>query len=411
LSAREADPSRPNLLFLTPTLPHTTGTGSAIRAGVALQTLSRHFNVYVLHANLWAWHSANFHTEYVERHSIRYVQYERDNGDLPMPQILNDHFAGVRFQAIHTFRLSMARAALAVVSLQRGHHTLAVIDLDDDECQRSERFFELREEAGETVRAEFEREELPRLRTWERMLVPRFQSICLAAEQDCKRIAKRYAGASVTHLPNAVFLPRATPPPRSLNAPHVLLFVGTLDYLPNEDGVHYFCTRILPLVRQRCSEPVRVRLVGANPAPRVTQLGRNPDVEVLANVPDLAPYYAEAAVVVVPLRAGSGTRIKILEAFGYRRPVVSTTIGAEGLGVTNGEQLLIADDPEPFAEGCVRLLEDSTLSAALTASARDWLLANHSLDRVESVIRSLYEPVLKRYETMTPRAWPQPPGQ
>jgi glycosyltransferase involved in cell wall biosynthesis len=394
LSASERNSCRPNLLFLTPTLPHTTGTGSAIRAGVTLEALARHFNVYVLHAELWGWHAASFNTEFVRRHSAHYVYYVPQNGELPMPQILAEHFAGIRFQAIHTFRLVMARAAVAVM-LQHGKpQPLAVIDLDDDECQRSERFLLLREEAGEVARAQVERKELPQVRVLERVLVPRFQSICLAAQEDCERIGKRYPGPRVVHLPNAVFSPRAAPPAPTAGSARALLFVGTLDYLPNEDGVHYFCTQILPLVRERCPPGVHVRLVGAHPRDRVTNLSRDPGVEVLANVPDVAQYYADAGVVIVPLRAGSGTRIKILEAFSYRRPVVSTTIGAEGLSVANGQQLLIADQPEAFADACVRLMEDPELAATIAASAWDWLLANHSIDRVESVLRSLYEPVL-----------------
>jgi glycosyltransferase involved in cell wall biosynthesis len=183
-----------------------------------------------------------------------------------------------------------------------------------------------------------------------------------------------------------------------------LLFIGTLNYPPNEDAVGHFCSDILPLIRRKFLHPVRIRIVGAVPSPGIVLLSRRyPDVEVVANVPDLAPYYAEADVVIVPLRAGSGTRIKILEAFSFGRPVVSTTIGAEGLALKNREQLLIADEPEAFAGACVELLEDPALCARITKSAQTWLLAHHSLDRVTGVIRSLYAPVLS--PSVTESAW------
>lgn len=107
-------------------------------------------------------------------------------------------------------------------------------------------------------------------------------------------------------------------------------------------------------------------------------------------VPDVAPEYEKAAVVVVPLRAGSGTRIKILEAFSFRRPVVSTSIGAEGLGVRHEQELLIADTPEQFAAACARLLTDAQLRNRLVESAYSFFRADYSVDRARSVLRSIY---------------------
>jgi glycosyltransferase involved in cell wall biosynthesis len=385
--------SRPNLLFLTPTLPLTTGTGSSIRAGVTLEALARHFNVYVFHAELWGWLDM-FTTDFVKERAARYVCYRPPNGELPMPEIMSEHFAGVRFQAIHTFRLIMARAAVSVLFQSGQPQPHAVIDLDDDECHRSERFLELREAAGESQRAQQERRELPALRTLERMFVPRFQAICLAAREDCERVSQRYPGRRFAQLPNAIF-PRPGLPAHGYSARvPTLLFVGKLDYLPNEDGVRHFCAEILPLL-QKASGPLRIRLVGANPTPGVKALVRHPYVEVLGDVPDLTPYYADADVVIVPLRAGSGTRIKILEAFTFRRPVVSTTIGATGLDLTSGKQLLLADEPQQFANACVRLMGDATLRGDITESAWRWLQANHSIDSVDAVIQSLYAPVLE----------------
>jgi len=386
---------RPNLLFLTPTLPHTTGTGSSIRAGVTVDALARHFNVYVFHAELWGWHDMIFNADFVRQRAARYVYHKLHDSELRMPELLREHFAGVRFQAIHTFRLVMARAAISAWVQAGRPHPYAVIDLDDDECLRSEHFHKLWEEAGETGRAAREREELPRLRMWERMFVPRFQAICLAAREDCERMRRRYPDGRFEHLPNAIFPPANLPALAASNRPPTLLFVGKLDYLPNEDGADYFCTQILPVLLRKSSGPVRVRLAGAKPTDRILRLIRHPGVEVLGDVPDLAPYYSDADVVIVPLRAGSGTRIKILEAFSFRRPVVSTTTGAAGLDLTAGRELLIADEPELFASACLRLITDARLRANITAAASAWLQARHSIDSVDAVVQSLYEPVLK----------------
>jgi len=396
---------RPNLLFLTPTLPHTTGTGSAIRAGITVEALARHFNVYVFHAELWGWHDRTFKTDFVRQRAARYVHYRLQDGEIPMPAILSEHFAGIRFHAIHTFRLVMARAAVSVLFQTDRPRPYAIIDLDDDECLRSERFHKLWEGAGDAGRALQEREELPRLKMLERMFVPRFQAVCLATREDCDKFSQRYPDARFAHLPNAIFPPTSLPRPGSPERPPTLLFVGKLDYLPNEDGADHFCTRILPVLLQKSPGPVRVRIVGTNPSDRVMRLISHPGVEVLADVPDLAPYYADADVVIVPLRAGSGTRIKILEAFSFRRPVVSTSMGAAGLDLTGGEELLIADDPEKFADACLRLMADADLAAKLTDAAGTWVQSQHSIDRVDAVIQSLYEPVLKTQSGAALDAW------
>jgi glycosyltransferase involved in cell wall biosynthesis len=386
---------RPNLLMFTPTLPHTTGTGSAIRAGVTLEALARHFNVHVFHANLWGWQDKTFKTDFVLDRSTRYVCYTPEDDELPMPEILSQHFAGVQFQAIHTFRLVMARAAVSVLFQSGRPYPHAVIDLDDDECRRSKRFLELREASGDAERAERERRQIPRLHLLERMFVPRFQAICLAAREDCESVRQRYPGQRFAHLPNAIFPTPSLPSTQSPGRPITFLFVGTLNYLPNEDAVHYFCSEVLPVLRAKCPGSVRIRLVGADPSTRVLDLSRHAGVEVLGNEPQLAPHYADADAVIVPLRAGSGTRIKILEAFSFRKPVVSTTVGAAGLDLTNGQELLLADGPEAFADACVRLLADAALRARITNSACAWLQQHHSIDRVDAVLQSLYEPVLE----------------
>jgi glycosyltransferase involved in cell wall biosynthesis len=109
-------------------------------------------------------------------------------------------------------------------------------------------------------------------------------------------------------------------------------------------------------------------------------------MQLIGAVANLAPEYASAGMLVVPLRAGSGTRIKILEAFQHRTPVVSTTKGAEGLAVTNGEHLLIADTPEEFAAACLRLSTDDDLCRRLTERAHAWVVQHHSIDTVRKIL-------------------------
>jgi len=167
-----------------------------------------------------------------------------------------------------------------------------------------------------------------------------------------------------------------------------------LYYAPNADGICYFCERVLPLIQEMAETPISLQVVGADPLRRVALLDRNPAVTIHVNVPSVAPFYHQADLCIVPLRAGSGTRIKILEAFSFRRPVVSTRLGAEGLAVADGEHLLLADEPEAMARACLTMLEDRESRDRMVGSAYQWVLENHSVASVEAAMDSIYRPVL-----------------
>jgi polysaccharide biosynthesis protein PslH len=150
----------------------------------------------------------------------------------------------------------------------------------------------------------------------------------------------------------------------------ILLFQGSMDWYPNRDAVRFFAQTILPLVRAECPN-VRFIAAGRNPAADfVAELSGSCGIEFTGTVPDMRPYLSAATVVVVPLRLGSGTRIKILEACAAGRPVVSTGVGAEGLALEEGKEIILADDPAEFARSVVTLLRDPARREAIAGSAR-----------------------------------------
>ena len=159
-------------------------------------------------------------------------------------------------------------------------------------------------------------------------------------------------------------------------------------YAPNSDAARWLVKTIAPLIRADRPD-VTVRLVG-DPDNQVSKLDNPPLVSVAGRVPSMQPELEAADLVAVPLRYGSGTRVKILEAFAHRIPVVSTTIGAEGLNVRSGTHLLIADDPETFAKACVTLLEDTQLRKALTEAAHAEFLAHHHWGIARESIRDVF---------------------
>lgn len=180
-------------------------------------------------------------------------------------------------------------------------------------------------------------------------------------------------------VPNGVDVEELKPTPEP-DGPPTLLFTGTMNHPPNSEGVEWFVREILPRVPEA---PLLV--VGRNPPESVTKLASN-RVEVTGAVPDVRPYFQQATVVVVPLLAGGGTRLKILEAFAAGRAVVSTSIGAEGLEVEHEKHLLTADGATEFADATARLLGDRALRERLTTEARrlvedryDWRILGEQL--------------------------------
>jgi glycosyltransferase involved in cell wall biosynthesis len=193
----------------------------------------------------------------------------------------------------------------------------------------------------------------------------------VCSELDRRRLSR----PGVRVLPNGYELPpgaaavTALPAAPAAEGP-VLLFIGLLTYEPNRDAVAFFAREVFPLVRARRPD-ARFRVVGDHGGQSVIPAGRSVGVEVTGEVPDVTAELATASVVVVPVRFGGGTRIKVLEAFAHGVPVVSTTVGCEGLDVEDGRHVLLADDPRALAANCLALLEDADRRAMLSSHARD----------------------------------------
>jgi glycosyltransferase involved in cell wall biosynthesis len=164
-----------------------------------------------------------------------------------------------------------------------------------------------------------------------------------------------------------------------------------MDWLPNIDGMTWFLEEILPLIRHRrpdCS----VAIVGRKPPQSLLDRATaDKRLRVTGTIPDIRPWLWGARVSIVPLRIGGGTRLKIYEAMAARAPVVSTTVGAEGLDVQHGDNILLADDPAAFAECCLGLLADDERRRRIASAARDHVLRNYSWDGVARVFEGILE--------------------
>jgi glycosyltransferase involved in cell wall biosynthesis len=234
----------------------------------------------------------------------------------------------------------------------------AVVDLDDLEDQKA---IERRDVA--TGRHAYElRVDAARWERWQRGLARRAVSVAVCSEQDRARVG----------YPNAIVIPNGYEPAgrvdRAPADPPRILLQGKLVRPPLFDAATVLASEILPSIRRRVPD-TGLDLVGTADR-RVHALAERDGVRVHGRVPSMGPYLSSAALVAVPMRWGSGTRIKILEAFAHGIPVVASAIGAEGLDVEDGRHLLIADDPDAFADACVRVLTDPRLAESLTTEAR-----------------------------------------
>jgi len=188
------------------------------------------------------------------------------------------------------------------------------------------------------------------------------------SDLDRSRLLQNNPNLPITVVPNGVdldyFRPMAQPEQRQ----HVV-FTGSMDWRPNQDAARYFVGEILPLLH-RVRPEIECTFVGRSPPADIQALAAAPGVRITGTVDDVRPYVEGAAVYVVPLRIGGGSRLKILEALAMRRAVVSTSVGAEGLDVVSGRHVVLADDPGAFAESVLQLLDDPKRCLELAIEGR-----------------------------------------
>jgi glycosyltransferase involved in cell wall biosynthesis len=168
-----------------------------------------------------------------------------------------------------------------------------------------------------------------------------------------------------------------------------LVFTGTMDFRPNVDAVLWFAREVWPSVKAAIPDAHLV-IVGQRPHVRLNVLENDPLIIITGGVEDARPYIAGATVVVIPLRMGGGTRLKLLEAFALQAPVVSTTLGAEGFDVTSGQELLLADDAGSFAQSIVELINDRARATALGQAGRSLAVDRYDWQRIVPMFEEVY---------------------
>ncbi len=241
--------------------------------------------------------------------------------------------------------------------------------------------------------------EAPRIARWQAALMPRMAATLVCSAVDAMHLARQAPGARLEVIDNSVDTGEFHPPDGPRSGEH-LLFAGTLSYLPNVDGLGYFMREVWP--RLRAARPgLALRLVGTRPGKAARAFAAQPGVQLVGHVPGMAAEMA-AGILVCPIRVASGTRIKLLEAMACGMPIVSTTLGIEGLPLQDGRELLLADDPQRFAEAALRLLSDAPLRARLGEAGRQFVERQNSLAAVGEKLVQVYASVAAGHQGPSP---------
>lgn len=249
--------------------------------------------------------------------------------------------------------------------------------------------------AAHPIKRTYMRQQWRRMLRHERAECRRFDHVVAVSPQDAEIFMRDFALPGVSHVPTGVDTDFFRPSGENVRNPRELVFTGSMDWMPNADAIHWFAQEILPRIRTRIPD-VSLTVVGRNPPASVRELSdTGVGVTVTGSVPDVRPYLERAAVFVVPIRIGGGTRLKIFEAMGMELPVVSTTVGAEGLPVRPGVDILIADEPQAFADAVVGLLEVPARGACIGQAAAAAVRAEFGWDAVAVRFAEICERVLE----------------
>lgn len=294
--------------------------------------------------------------------------------------------ASVRFDVVHADQLNMAQYALRVPGVCKVLDTHNALWL-------------LYKRLWQTMKNGPQKWLLGRdwrlLKRYEARMCQNFDQVMAVSEEDRSALVEAVSGLpSGSHLPNITVIPIAVdtdqqkPIQRNPGANHIL-YMGTMYWPPNIDGVFWFIRQVLPLIREQWPGLI-FDVVGARPPQELLKLsGDDSGICVTGYVKDTAPYLAQAGAMVIPLRAGGGMRVKILEALAYGLPMVSTSLGCEGIALQDGRDILIADTPHEFAQATLRLLKDRSLADQLGRNGRelvvstyDYRIACRPLDKV-----------------------------
>lgn len=403
---------RPKILYISNEVPDPDGSGSQRRAATHFLALERLGEVTLIVPPLDGkpMKLGNVQTVYEREPTMAEDRFWRHEGAQssikrafhalrklnfvdararPADRIRFQAMLALRFDLVFAFRLRSVVWWESISGRAHPAHGARVVDFDDIESLVFQKKIE--SEHSCFWKWKFARE-LAWLQATEKRVARQSDALCLCSEIDINRMMA-LTGKTAWKIPNAVHFPAARGEPDSNSG--AILFVGTLSYFPNEQGILWFVNNVWPMVQNAVGGQAHLHIVGLRPPPSLLALGDTPGITVTGNAPSVLPHYEQAQIVIAPLHAGSGTRIKLIEAASFGRAIVTTTLGCEGLGFVDGVHAEIADDPVEFAQRVVALSRDPERRARLANAARDYAQRHFSVEKVatdlEARLRTLID--------------------
>ena len=412
----ELNDFRMNILFLTQILPYPPNSGPKVKTWHVLRYLADCGHNITLVSfvrpeelpyieevkkvcaavhTIPVWRSKIADLYYFLRSQITGRPFLVERDDQPgMRSLVNRIVSSESVDVIHADQLTMAQFAFPL-PIQNGNSPSLIFDAHNAVWTITER---MKENSAFYLKLPLALE-TKRIKYYEASIVRDFDATLAVTEPD--RLALLHAihqqnfdgRMPISVIPIAVDTQLIKPVQQVSDSLNILT-MGTLYYPPNADGIRWFIQQVFPLIRQQVPG-VQLTIVGKNPPKDFIKLASDPVSGIVTTgfVPDLDPYFAESAVTVIPVRAGGGMRVRILEAFARAAPVVTTTVGVEGIDARSGVEVLIADSPEEFAGAVVSVLNDKDLRERLSANGRrlveekyDWKVV---LKELENVYRKL----------------------
>jgi polysaccharide biosynthesis protein PslH len=394
-------------LFIAPIMPSDRGNGLAMRAAFLLDTYSRFFDVDVAVVPI-AGGPAQI-TPFVEERASRvaiippaapdthfalisrmvdgqarlaaFRQYGKPSITAWVTGRLQDavlNWAGGKaYVLVHVSRLYLS--SLAAPWMRAEHpRPLLVLDCDEDDASAYRTLALLFRKLHNDIRAHWAEAEAQAFRRMAAQWLPRFNLLLASSAAEARVLGVSAQAATIGVLPNVAPVTAGRPLLTFREGrPRDVVFVGNLDYQPNSDAVVWFVSRIWPNIVGSAQFPLRFVVIGPGASRQVRNLAKRPDIVVTGGVEDVSPYYRGAALAVVPIRAGGGTRIKLLEAAIHGVPIVTTSFGAAGTAFRPGTEVLLADQETAFAKACLLLLANRRFALRMAAQARQRARRDH----------------------------------
>jgi polysaccharide biosynthesis protein PslH len=397
-----------NILVIDEEFPYPLNTGKRIRTFSLTKALSTRNRVsYLAYGSLDTEAAQFLQNHGITCHAVRPPD-RRQSGPLffarllmnlwsPLPYIVTSHYTA-RFERTlkdlvrqHAYDVIICEWTPYAIFLKAAPETKSIIVAHNIESAIWRRYEENETNPARRVYIAIQRRKVER---FERACFGWADGATAVSDIETGEIAAYGVDYPVQTVENGVDVDYFRPSDSPVD-PDTLVFTGSMDWRPNQDAMDYFVKDVLPLAR-RYRPNLKLFIVGRKPPRHIEELGNVEGVTVTGTVDDVRPYIARATLYIVPLRIGGGSRLKILEAMAMRKPVLSTTVGAEGLRVTDGEHIVIADEASDFAAGIARCLDDRELCSRIADRGRLLVEQEYRWDRLGEKLHRYLEQVVTR---------------